>query len=41
LRQYNLLVRDLLTAVEQVRAMPELPPHVRMVIDANRRPLDD
>jgi hypothetical protein len=41
LRQYNLLVRDLLTAVEQVRAMPELPPRVRMVIDANRRPLDE
>jgi hypothetical protein len=35
LRQYNLLVRDLLTAVEQVRPMPELPPRVRMVIDAN------
>jgi hypothetical protein len=40
-RVHNVLLRNLLTALEQVRALPEPPPSVRMVIDAARRPPDE
>ena len=34
----NVLVRDLLNAVERVRQLPAMPQRVRMLFDANRRP---
>jgi hypothetical protein len=37
-RVHNVLLRNLLTALEQVRALPEPPPSVRMVINTARRP---